>query len=433
MLSAGRSIAHDGNVAKVRLALRGNVLSPTAEGLVHHADGCVLADEAGRIDFAGSFRAARRRYGGPVQDLRPHLIVPGFVDAHVHFPQTRIIGRATGPLLDWLSESVFPEEARFGQRRYAEAVADEMIDRMLRAGTTSAAIFSSSSPRATDVLFERLAERGLRAVAGLTLMDARSPRALTLERRRAIRACEKLMRRWHGHDRDRLRFAVTPRFALSCSRAMLRDAGRLAQHNALPVQTHLGETLREGEETLRVHGYAEHYLDVYDQAGLVGERTILAHCIHLSRAEWNRVAQRGAHVAHCPDSNFFLGSGRMPLRQATRRGVSVALGSDVAAGRSFSMRRAMASAYDNALCLGHSLAPAELFRMATLGGARALGCADVAGSLEAGKDADIAVIGGMPRGDLDALLAALVFDSDDVSVVASYVRGKRLAPRSAAL
>jgi len=419
-------------MAIVRLALRGRLLTSTATGgLCHHRDGAVLVDEAGRLSFVGSWRAARRRYGGLVRDVRPSVIIPGFVDTHLHYPQTRIIGHATGPLLDWLTNSVFPEEARFRRRAHAEAVAQEFIDRMLSAGTTTAGIFSSSSPVATEVLFSSLAQRGMRAVAGLTLMDMRCPKALRVGRETAMRASRKLIKRWHEHDGGRLRFAVTPRFALSCSRAMLREAGRLARDHELVVQTHVGETLTEGKETLRVHRYADSYVDVYHRAGLLGERTVLAHCIHLGRDDWNRVRDTGAKVAHCPDSNFFLGSGRMRLRQPQRRSVAVGLGSDVAAGRSFSMRRAMASAYDNAMCLGTPVTAAALFEMATLRGAEVLGCADVTGSLEVGKDADMAVL--PLRGttaDLDQLLAELVFDSDDVAVQGVYVRGKRLAPQA---
>jgi guanine deaminase len=265
-------------------------------------------------------------------------------------------------------------------------------------------------------------------------MDARSPKALSLARGPAIGACRRLVKKWHGHDGGRLRFAVTPRFALSCSRQMLRDAGRLAAEHALIVQTHVGETKREGVETLAVHGYARNYVDVYERAGLLTERTVLAHCIHLARDEWNRVRDTGAKVAHCPDSNFFLGSGRMRARRAQKLGVCVALGSDIAAGRSFSLRRAMMSAYDNAMCVEQPLAAATLFEMATLRGAEALGCADVCGSLEVGKDADMLVVpmdGLQGEPGSEELLAKLIFDTDDMAPSAVFVRGKRLAPTAA--
>lgn len=424
--SAHRSPAQAGAVA---LALRGRVLTPLAAGGVELIeDGVVAVDHDGRIHSVAPWKKARRDLSRPIRDLRPLVLLPGFVDAHLHFPQTEIIGRATGPLLDWLSESVFPEEARFRSPRHARRVAPLFIHRMLAAGTTSAAIFSSSSPRATSILFEELAARGLRALVGLTLMDTRCPKELKLPRSEAIPAMRRLARKWHGHDHGRLRMAVTPRFALSTTRALLRDAGRLAEELSLPVQTHLAETEREGVETLAAHPYAESYLDVYDRAGLVGARTIFAHAIHMSAADWRLLAQRRAHVAHCPDSNFFLGSGRMRIARAARHGVNVALGSDIAAGRSFSMRRIMASAYDNAMCLNEPPPLEDLFTMATLGGARALGQAERTGSLEVGKDADLIAIAcsGRSRG-LDALLQEIVFDNDVPGVVEAYVRGKRLA------
>ncbi|MCA9623883.1 MAG: amidohydrolase family protein, partial [Myxococcales bacterium] len=267
---------------RVSLALRGRVLTPRSDGgLTVFPDGLLLADANGVIVQIGSYRSGRKRYPGPVRDLRDTVLIPGFVDAHVHYPQTRIIGRATGPLLDWLDTSVFPEEARLSRAAYAEAVAAEMIDRMIAMGTTSAAIFSSSSPTATERLFTHLAARGMRAAAGLTLMDVRSPKALKLGREPAMKAMRRLVRRWHGHDAGRLEVAVTPRFALSCSRAMLREAGRLARDEGLLVQTHVGETKQEGRLTLEAHGYADSYVGVYDAAGLLGPRTVLAHAIHL--------------------------------------------------------------------------------------------------------------------------------------------------------
>ena len=221
---------------------------------------------------------------------------------------------------------------------------------------------------------------------------------------------------------------MTPRFALSCSRALLQEAGDFAREHGLVVQTHVGETKKEGELTLEAHRYAEHYVGVYDAAGLLGPRTILAHAIHLTKREWDCVGERGASVAHCPDSNFFLGSGRMRLTPARRRRIHVALGSDVAAGRSFSMRRAMASAYDNAMCLKRPVGLGDLFAMATLGGARALGWGDRIGSLEEGKEADVVAFD-LPSHlrTVDELLATLVFDGDDVSAKAAWVKGRRLA------
>lgn len=408
------------------LALRGALVTPLADGgTLFEPDGLLLVDGTGAIRYAGAYRAAR--YQGEVDDVRPALLAPGFVDTHAHFPQTRIIGCATGPLLDWLENSVFPEEARFTRRAYAKSVAAELVGRLLHAGTTTVALFSSSSPAATDLCFSALDTAGLRGIVGLTWMERRCPAALRLDTKAALDASRKLVRRWHGHDHDRLRFAVTPRFALSCSRSMLKAAGDLANEHELPIQTHVAENEREGEATLRAHPYASSYLDVYDRAGLLGPRTILAHAIHFGKRDWDRLGETDATVAHCPDSNFFLGSGRMRLSPLEERGVRVGLGSDVAAGRSFSIRRAMASAYDNALALGSPVTPAKLLRLATFGGAEVLGCAATTGSLETGKEADVVVVPlRRPAATLDAALAALIFDTDDLGVSRSYVRGRRV-------
>lgn len=417
-------------LATSELSVRATVMTPLAAGgtafhrdaILHVGpDGCIRA-----VVPAGVGRRAESACS-PVLDLRPALIVPGFVDAHLHFPQARIIGRATGPLLSWLTESVFPEEARFRRRDYACSVAAELLTRMLAAGTTTAALYSSSSARATEVLFEALRDSGMRAVVGLTLMDRACPKELAVGVERAMRESRRLIRQFHGHDRDRLRFAVTPRFAPTSSRALLTAAGRLAADHQLLVQTHVAETKAEARLAARAHPYASSYLDIYDRAGLLGCRTVLAHAIHFSRRDYDLIAKREAAVVHCPDSNAFLGSGRMKLEPLRSREIDVGLGSDVAAGRSFSMRRAMAHAYDNALALEAPVHPEALLRMATLGGAKALGCADLTGSLEPGKDADFVVIpvSRVPL-TLDDALATLVFDNDDPNVARSYVRGRRL-------
>lgn len=411
---------------------RARVLTPRAAGgLLHLDDGLIVVGEDGRVASVAAFEPGAVR--GPLIDLRPALVVPGFVDAHVHYPQTRAVGSASGPLLDWLEQTIFPEEARFADLAHAREVGREFTGRLLAAGTTTAAVYSSSSPGATATCFEALEAAGLRAVVGLTLMDQSCPEALRVPREVAIPAARELVRRWHGADGGRLRFAITPRFAIACSRALMEDAAALAREHDLVVQTHVAENRKEGEETQRLHPYGADYVDVYDRVGLLGPRTLLAHAIHLAPAEWDRIAGRGAAIAHCPDSNFFLGSGCMHLAEALRRGIRVGLGSDVAAGRTFDMRRIVASAYDASLLVGERVGPDELLRRATLGGAEALGVADVTGSIEPGKDADLAVIDAPPWLDGPAAaLAHVAFASDLGRVVATYVRGAKRWPVSEA-
>lgn len=410
-------------------AYRGRLFTPLAAGGVRSLDDALLVVEGGRVARVEAFD--RAAFAGPVLDLRPAIILPGFVEAHAHYPQTRVIGRASGPLLEWLDHTVFPEEARFRDGAYARAVAAELMVHLASSGTTTACLFSSSSEEATGALFEALDASGLRAQAGITLMDQRCPEALRVPREEAMAACARLADRWHGHDGGRLGFAVTPRFALSCSRRLMEDAARFAGDRGLLVQTHVAENPAEGAAVLAEHTFADDYLGVYDAVGLLGERTILAHAIHLSTAEWDLVAERRATIAHCPDSNFFLGSGRMRLTEARGRGVRVGLGSDVAAGRSFDLRRAMAYAYDNALCLGDRVGPAELLTLATLGGARALGLDAVTGSLEPGKDADFIALDLPAHATTAEDALALVAFSDHGRVIRAFVRGRPIFARDA--
>lgn len=415
-----------------RAGYRGTFLTPTrgSDALRYVADGLMIVGEDGRIESLEPF--VEGAFAGVTHDLTGELVIPGFVDTHLHFPQTRIIGSASGPLLDWLESTVFPEEARFSDALFARDVAEELIDHCVANGTTTAGIFSSSSPVATQVLFEALEAHGLRAIVGLTLMDQSCPEALRVDADTAMAASRDLVARFHGADEGRLGFAVTPRFALSCSKDLMEKAGKLALEHSLVVQTHVAENERELEAVRAAHPWASDYVEVYEKVGLLGSRTILAHAIHLGGSEWDRVAASGAKIAHCPDSNFFLGSGRMKLDEAKSRGVSVGLGSDVAAGRSFDLRRAIAHAYDNALVLGAPRAPSELFTLATLGGADALGLGTVVGSLEPGKDADFVSLS-LPtwvEGEPGALRAA-TFASDASRVERTYVRG-RLVHRTGA-
>lgn len=408
-----------------RRGYRASILTPRdGQGLLYLEDGLLVVDGAGRIEHLLSASEPSPQ-GCVVHDLRGSLIVPGFVDAHVHYPQTRVIGSASGPLLPWLESTVFPEESRFTDDDYAREVAEEFVRRAAAVGTTTVLAFSSSSATATAIALETLAERGLRAIVGLTLMDQNCPAALSVPAERAIAEARALAGRFQGGAGGLLGMAITPRFALSCSRPLLEAAGALARELDLLVQTHVSENVHEGEATLAAHPIASDYLGVYEAVGLVGPKTVFAHAIHFSEAEWDRVAASGARIAHCPDSNFFLGSGVMKLAEARRRGVPVALGSDVAAGRSFDIRRAIACAHDAALLAGAPVEDEVLFELATLGGARVLGLSRETGSLELGKDADFLVLDRPPYlTGREASLRLATFGADLGPVLRTYVRGR---------
>ena len=402
------------------MELRARVLTPTDAAEIQWIDDAVVSVRAGRIAHVGPYD------GRPITcDLRPDVLIPGFVDGHLHFPQCRIIGSASGPLLTWLAKTTFPEEARFADPSYAKEVARSFCDQLARAGTTLSLIYGSVHAQASDILLEELDRRGLRAMVGPVLMDEDCPPALQLPPDRALPALEGLVERWHGRD-ERLKIAVIPRFALSCSKAMLEGAGRLAAAHNLWSTTHLSENPAECALARERFG-TDDYLQIYEEAGLVGDRSVFAHCIHLSDSEWDRLAASGAVIAHCPDSNDFLGSGGMPLPALVSRGIPMTIGTDVAAGRSFRIPHILASAYDNALRSGHPVTPATLLWWGTRGGALALGHPEV-GAIQTGLEADINQIQVPPWADgPDAALASILFDRGAPAPVRTWVRGRLVA------
>lgn len=403
--------------------IRGHFLCPDPDHprWTLHEDAVLTLDADGVIT---NFEDADGADATPI--TRPGVVwMPGFVDTHIHFPQTRVLGSASGALLPWLEQTVFPEESRFIERAYAESVAEAFLDQMARHGTTCASIFSSSDPGATDVLFEAMARRGVRGDVGLTLMDRGAPEVLLHGPDTAIPACEMLVGRWHGHDRDLLRFRVTPRFAISCTDALLEAAGDLCQRHGLAMQTHISENPDEIAYTAELFPAARDYLGVYEDAGLLQEESIFAHGVWLEDREWDAIRAASAAVSHCPDSNFFLGSGVMPLHKATSRGIRLGLGTDVGAGRSFSLRTCCSRGYDASRLSGSDATAASLLWYATRGGARAMGRASQIGCLAEGFDADLVAIR-PPRSiaSLDDLCEQLVFLEDHHGVEETLVRGQ---------
>lgn len=402
--------------------VRGRVLAPEPfeRTFVEHPD-ALIEIEDGRITAVGP---------APPDCEHPEtwpgaVILPGLVDVHVHYPQTRIIGSASGELLPWLHTSVFPEEARFADDDYAREVADEFCRALLAQGTTLAAVYGSAHPRATERLLEAVERHGLRAVAGPALMDREVPPEVSLAADEALSACRDLHARWHGRDDGRIQVSVVPRFAISCTPELLRGAGALAREHRLLLQTHISENPAEIERTLELYPQSRDYLGVYEDHDCTGPHALLAHCIHSSEDEWSRMQAQDIAVAHCPDSNFFLGSGCMPLRTALDRGLRVGLGTDVGAGRTFSVRRVAAAAYDASLLRGAIVGPQELLWLATRGGARALRQDDRLGCIAPGFDADLVAID-LPSPEATSVADALLFRHDAGPVRATVVRGRVL-------
>jgi len=382
-------IAHRGRIAHM-------VKDPEKYGndkaIQHFADGCLLV-ENGRVLACGNWQEiAPDTASWEIIVHENALILPGFVDSHVHFAQTDIIGGYGRDLMHWLDKHAFPVEHRIGaDHGYAQETANFFVDELLRNGTTSALVFGTVHAHSVDSLFQAALVKDMRLIAGKVLMDQNAPTALceTLSQGRADTI--SLIEKWQ--NQGRLGYAITPRFAPTSSFAQLCDAGDLLQeYPETLLHTHLSENLGELELVKKLFADCKDYLQVYERAGLLTERSVFAHGIHLSDSERQRIANAGASIAFCPTSNLFLGSGLFDLRKARCGGINVGLGSDIGAGTSFSMLSTKLEAYKVCQLRSESLHPAESLYLATLGGAKALHIENNVGNFEVGKEADFIVL-----------------------------------------
>lgn len=363
---------------------------PFSGGALRTLDGAVLVRD-GVITDRGTADALRAEHAGEeVVDLTGGLVLPGFVDTHVHFPQVRMVGALGMPLLDWLEHSALPEEARLVDPSYADEVAGEFLSGLTAAGTTTALVFGAHFAPAVDVLFARAAEVGLRMTSGLVVSDRiLRPELLTVPET-AYDEGLTLAKRWHGVGRNR--YAVIPRFSLSCSDALLESSAALLDAvEGAWFTSHLNENLTEIAEVCDLFEDCDHYLSSYHRHGLVGARSVYAHNVHATPGELDLLAEHGAGVAHCPTSNAALGSGLFPMRRHLEHGVRVALGSDVGAGTGFSLLKEGLQAYFVQQLLGSEgvrLDAARLLHLATSAGADVLGLSDEVGDFSVGKQLD---------------------------------------------
>jgi guanine deaminase len=360
-----------------------------SDALQVYADGALVV-ENGKVTFCGDFVQARAQYpDAPVRDLRGGVLLPGLIDAHTHYPQARVLGCIGYALLDWLERIALPEELKFRHPSHARAVAQEFLHSLASHGTTTALVFGAHFPAATAELFEQAAAAGLRIISGLVLSDRNLLPGLYQTPQDAHRDSAALIARFHGVGR--LLYAVTPRFALSASEAMLEVCSSLlAENPGVRFQTHLNESVREIESVAQLFPDADDYLAVYERFGLAQRRSVFAHNVHPSHGELERLAACGSSVAFCPASNAALGSGLFPLQRHLTAGVRFALGTDVGAGSGFGMLKEGLQAY-----LTQRLAPnsmmlnvGQLLYLATRAGAEALGLEDQIGDFTTGKSAD---------------------------------------------
>ncbi len=326
-----------------------------------------------------------------VTDYRQYLIVPGFIDTHLHYPQTDIIASHGKQLLEWLEKYTFPAEKQFGDESHALESAAFFIKELLRNGTTSGMIFASVHPQSVDALFTVAEQFNVRVGTGKVMMDRNCPEELQDTAVQGYEDSQRLIDRWHGTGR--LSYAVTPRFAPTSTDEQLRLAGKLYADNAgVYVQSHVAENKAEVAWVAELFPWSKSYLDVYDHYGLLGERAIYAHCIHLGDADLIRMRDTGTVAAFCPTSNLFLGSGLFDLHSARAAGVRTGMATDVGGGTSFSMLRTADEAYKVAQMSGNPVSPTQLFYEMTLGGARALSMQQYVGNFEVGKEADFSVM-----------------------------------------
>lgn len=400
-------------------------------------DGLLVVDE-GHVAALGPAPALLSALPRDIQimDHGGKLLLPGFIDTHIHYPQTDIIAAEGAHLLAWLERHTFPAEARFADALHAREVAEFFLDQLLAGGTTSAAVFCTVHRTSVEAFFQAAGARHLRMVAGKVLMDRNCPEALRDSVESGERETRELYEKWHGQGR--LSYAITPRFAGTSSEAQLQSAGKLARElgDAL-VQTHLAESVEEVAWISQLFPSSRSYLDVYEHFGLVRERAVFAHCIHLDHTDRMRMAQAGAAAAFCPSSNLYLGSGLFDIAATDAAGLRFAMGSDVGGGTSFCMLRTLGHAYEVAQLKRQPLSPLRAFYLATLGGARALGL-QLIGHLSVGAEADFIVLDPAAT-PLMARRSALVTSlrekllllmtlGDERAVAATYIGGRRVRP-----
>jgi guanine deaminase len=432
--------AADGAVSAVRGTLifcrDDPFLTDPVRAFVHEPDGLVICRD-GAIQAVGSYADLRSRLPPNVEfaDHSGCLIAPGFIDTHVHYVQTGIIGAQGLQLLDWLKHYTFVAEQAFADAAVAQDTARVFCDELLRQGTTTALVFCSVHVASVDALFVEAQKRNLRLIAGKVLMDRNAPAALTDTARSGYDESKALIAKWHG--RGRCLYAITPRYAGSSTPEQLELAGSLwREHPDTFVHTHIAENRDEIAWVTELFPQRRDYLDIYGHYGLIGRRAVLAHGVHLTESEFERCHSTGTALAHCPTSNMFLGSGLFPVRAARdpRRPIRVGLGTDIGAGTSFSLLATMGEAYKVAQLRGQPIDAIEAFFLATLGGARALELDDRIGTLAPGREADMVVLDpnatpllafrNRRAGSIAETLAVLATLGDDRVVRATYVAGK---------
>ncbi len=402
----------------------------------YHADSALLLNK-GRIQ--GLQPVAKLSEADLVDvsvfDYSGQLVLPGFIDSHCHYPQTEVIASYGLQLLDWLKQYTFPTEHKFSDPEYAATIASFFCEQILRNGTTTAMVFATIHPESVDAIFDEAQKRQMCLLAGKVMMDRNAPEYLRDDASSSYEQSAGLIERWHG--KGRLHYAVTPRFAPTSTEEQLQNCGRLLnEYDRLYLQSHVAENHDEVAWVKQLFPDSRSYLDVYDSYGLLRERCVYAHCIHLDQTDWQRMADSGATASFCPTSNLFLGSGLFNLEAAREYAANVSLATDVGGGTSFSMLQTMHEAYKVTQMAGGKLSPMKALYLATLGGARSLQLDSEIGSFEVGKAGDFVVMNRQASELIDLRLRrateiteqlfALIILGDDRCTLATHVMGQPL-------
>ncbi len=397
----------------------------------HYIEDGALEIEGGLIRSMGEFSTLDAG-GAEVIDHRPHLVMPGFVDTHLHFPQTQVIASWAAELLDWLNDYTFPEETRYADPELCAQMAARFLDRLTDHGTTTAVAYASVHAASAEALFTEAHARNMRLITGKVMMDRNAPEALCDTAQTSFDESAALIARWHG--RERLGYAITPRFAITSSPAQMEAAQALAQaHPDCHIQTHLSENHAEIALACQLYPQAKDYTDIYARYGLLRANSLLGHAIHLSDRERAALAEADAKPVFCPTSNLYLGSGLFDDARLRAGGLTNAIATDIGGGTSYSMLQTLAEGYKVLQLQGQRMHPYRAFDWITRGNAEALGLAARIGTLEPGSEADLVVLDARAtpamaqrmeraRGLVDELFTLQVM-GDDRAVVQTYITG----------
>lgn len=431
------------------LAIRGRFLDVASvcdlpaeveEKIRHFEDGLLLIKD-GHIEWFGPWSEGQSNIpdGAAVHHHQDKLIVPGFVDTHLHFPQADIVGAYGNQLLQWLENHVFPAEKQFNDSNHAGEMASFFLDQLLSNGTTTASVYCSVHPQSVEALFNAAEKINMRLIAGKVMMDRNAPPELLDTPETGYDESKKLIEKYH--KRGRLLYAITPRFAPTSTAEQLAMAGKLKQE--FPdtyIQTHLSENIEEIQWVQELFPDRQNYFDVYDYFGLTGPKSIFGHCIHLEEQEWQQIQATNSVISFCPTSNLFLGSGLFDMQQANERNIRVGLATDIGAGTSFSMLQTLSEAYKVLQLQGQKLTPWNALYSATLGGAKALSLDHLIGNFNPGKEADFVVLDPQAttiqarqfkkvKNTADLLFSLIVL-GDERSISHTYVDGCLVHERS---